>query len=244
MKKRLAKIFHSRAAVNFVFFTFIVSIIFVVVQMIFAPVSDVDDTGERVKGEYVLMLVQCVLGVAAMALPGTLERRFNLTVPSRMLVLYAVFLYCAIYLGEVRAFYYNVPHWDTILHTFSGTMLGALGYSVIVILNNAERIPIHLSPVFVAFFTFCFAMTLGVIWEFYEAFIDTYFGTNMQKFALEDGTQLVGRDALADTMKDLRVDMLGAAVMSVVGYISLKYDKGWLDRLLLKKRNKNNGEKK
>ena len=58
----------------------------------------------------------------------------------------------------------------------------------------------------------------------------------MQKFALEDGTALVGRDALWDTMKDIIVDTVGALVMSVIGYISLKYKKGWVEKLLLHRR--------
>ena len=61
---------------------------------------------------------------------------------------------------------------------------------------------------------------------------------NMQKFMLEDGTNLVGRTALMDTMKDLIVDAIGALVTSTVGYISLKYDKDWLDKMFIKKTKK------
>lgn len=100
------------------------------------------------KSDYLLMLVQCILGVVAMRLPGFYsDHKIQIQIPSNMLLLYAVFLYCAIYLGEVRAFYYNVPHWDTILHTFSGGMLGALGFSFVTILNKSEKIPMNLSPV-------------------------------------------------------------------------------------------------
>ena len=83
-----------------------------------------------------------------------------------MMVLFALFLYCAIYLGEVRDFYYHVPHWDTILHTFSGAMLGALGFSVINFLNKTDRVPMNLSPVFVASFAFALRLSgcgLGIL---------------------------------------------------------------------------------
>lgn len=79
-----------------------------------------------------------------------------------MMFLYTIFLYCAIYLGEVKSFYYEVPHWDTILHTFSGAMLGALGFLFVTLLNKNEKVQMNLSPLFVVDFSFCFAVTLGV----------------------------------------------------------------------------------
>ena len=219
----------------FVTVTLVASIVFISISMALAPTEpDPARPNHRVKGDYVLMLAQCILGVFALSLPSILWRRVRLEIPSNMLILYAIFLYCAIYLGEVRAFYYNVRNWDTILHTFSGAMLGALGFSFITSLNKTDRVPVNLSPVFVATFAFCFAVTLGVVWEIYEFTADGILHTNMQKFGLEDGTPFLGRLALRDTMKDLIVDTIGAAVMSVIGYISLKHQKGWVEKLLLK----------
>ena len=188
----------------------------------------------RSRQDYVLMLLQCLLGIAAILVPARLMRRWDVEIPRVMFLMYIAFLYCAIFLGEVRSFYYNVPHWDTILHTFSGAMLGALGFSMIAIFNNTERIPLNLSPMFIAMFAFCFALALGGVWEIYELTMDAVFGTNMQKFALDDGTLLVGQAALSDTMKDIIVDAIGALVMSVVGYISLKYKKGWVEKLMIR----------
>lgn len=219
------------------------SIGYVILEIVLSPsVADPSAPYQRVKGDYVLMLAQCVLGVLAMFLPSILHKRAHLIIPSNMLVVYAVFLYCAIFLGEVRRFYYIVPHWDTILHTFSGAMLGALGFSFITFLNKTERIPVNLSPAFIAVFTFCFGITLGVLWEFYEFICDGVLQTNMQKFALESGEPLLGRAALLDTMKDLFVDAAGAIVISIIGYISLKFKKGWIDGLLLKRKNASGGQ--
>ncbi len=227
----------------FIFLSMAVSVVFISIAMIIAP-AEPDPTMpyRRGKGDYVLMLLQCIVGVVAMLLPSLLRHKWQLIIPSKMMVLFAVFLYCAIFLGEVRSFYYNVPHWDTILHTFSGAMLGALGFSVINFLNRTDRVPMNLSPVFVAFFTLCFAVFLGVVWEFYEFTADGILHTNMQKFALESGEPLVGRAALMDTMKDLIVDTIGALVMAVIGYISIRYQKGWVEKFQLrreKKRTKN-----
>ena len=114
-------------------------------------------------------------------------------------------------------------------------MIATLGFSVIAFLNNTDKIPVTLSPVFVACFTFSFALAIGAIWEIYEFIVDGVFGTNMQKFLLKNGEALIGRAAVIDTMKDIIVDAIGAFVISTVGYISLKYKKGWIEKLQIRK---------
>lgn len=193
----------------------------------------------RVKSDYILMFLECILGIFALTLPGILTKKFRVEIPDKMYYLYVIFLYAAIFLGEVRDFYYTIPYWDMILHTMSGVMIGFIGFSLIDILNN-ENERVTLSPFFIAFFAFCFAITVGVVWEFYEFTSDGVFRTNMQKFKLKDGTELVGRTALEDTMEDLIVDAVGAFTASSIGYISLKYKKGWLNDLRIKIRSKKN----
>lgn len=226
----------------FIYFAFIslaLSLIYTGVMAVISPRGEIImESGEKIKTDYILMFFQCLLGFLAMLLPSILEKRINLSVPSNMIFLYFAFLYFAIYLGEVRSFYYLVPHWDTILHTFSGAMIGALGFSVISFLNKSEDINLQLTPLFVAIFAFCFSVTLGVVWEIYEFSFDKIMGLNMQKFALADGTLLKGQEALIDTMKDLIVDGIGAFIISVIGYISLKYKKGWIERLRVKVKRK------
>lgn len=220
---------------RFVFWSLMISIIYLIVRIFLAP-ADTQLPYGRVKSDYVLMFVQCILGLVAMSLPGFFSHKFQIDIPSNMLILYTIFLYGAIFLGEVRSFYYTVPHWDTILHTFSGGMLGALGFSFVTLLNKTDKIPFNLSPIFVAIFAFCFAVTLGVFWEIYEFTFDGVLGLNMQKFAFENGMDLIGRNALRDTMKDLIVDCVGAFVMSLIGYLSLKYKTGLIERIQLRKR--------
>ena len=222
---------------NFVFlcvlFTLLGSLIWVAVTMAGAP-YETAEAHARVKSDYVLMLLQCAVGILAMGCPTLLRRRWGLVSPSRMMILYAVFLYASIYLGEVRNFYYRIPHWDNILHGFSGLMLGALAFSVIQLLNKSDRVPVTLSPLFVAVFTFCFAVTVGVAWEVYEFAADGLLGTNMQKFGPWDGAAFSGRAALHDTMADLILDALGGLIMALVGYVSLKFQKGWVEKLQLR----------
>lgn len=221
--------------------TLIAAMVYIIVVLVLAP-AHTEVIFERTKSDYVLMLLQCLLGIVAIALPNMLQKRHNFIIPSNMMILYTLFLYGAIFLGEVMAFYYKVPHWDTILHAMSGAMLGALGYSVISFFNKTDGIPVNMSPAFVAFVAFCFSMTMGMLWEVYEFSVDYFFGTNMQKFAMEGGVDKIGQAALMDTMKDIIVDTIGALVMAIIGYISLKYKTGFVDKLIF--RRKKSSEKK
>jgi hypothetical protein len=177
----------------------------------------------RQKRDYGLILLQCLLGLTILFLPGLLERRCKVVITNFIYIFFVVFLYAAIILGEVHDFYYRVPHWDTLLHGCSGIMLGAIGVSVIDIFNNSKKVNLNLSEGFTALFAFFFAVSLGGIWEIYEYSMDMFFGFNMQRYKLENGTPLSGQSALYDTMKDLVFDVSGALVICILGYIMLKY---------------------
>lgn len=207
---------------NILFITLLLSIIYTIIRIVISPSGAGAGNHDKVKSDYVLMLLQCILGLIVMMIPSAIERKFCIDIPNRMEVIYFIFLYCAIYLGEVRNFYYIIPHWDTILHAFSGAMLGALGFSLVIILNDAEKVKFDLSPFFISLFAFCFALAMGALWEIYEFTFDGLLSLNMQKFALADGTKLIGHDALRDTMKDIIVDALSALSIAVIGYYSIK----------------------
>ena len=216
-----------RGIIGFVLFiSLFFSLGYGLISMILAPVHPpAGDPHIKVRGDYTLMLVQCFTALLVMFLPSMLERRFHIDIPNYMYVLYFVFLYCAVYLGEVRNFYFVVPHWDTILHGFSGAMLGALGFVLVNLLNDSPRVRMQLSPAFVAIFAFCFALAAGVVWEIYEYMMDGLLGMNMQHFSTDQGVLLQGRMALQDTMKDLIVDALGGLIIAVTGYITLRWPK-------------------
>jgi len=210
------------------------SAVYSLVGLLHAPTGAA--AGSREPGsDYMLMLGQSLLGIIVMFLPSLVERRLHIAVPGRMYIFYVIFLYAAIFLGEVQRFYVLIPYWDLVLHACSGLMLGAIGFSVVSLLNDADRVRITMSPLFVAVFAFCFALALGVIWEIYEFAMDGVLGLNMQRALGSDGSGLAGRAALEDTMTDLLVDELGGLVMSAAGYVSLKRGMGWINSLSLKR---------
>ena len=184
--------------------------------------------GFHSKADYVLMLVQCVLGLIVIHIPSVLARRLRFEIPGFLYTMYIIFLYCGIFLGEVRSFYYTVPHWDDFLHAFSSMMTGFFAVMVITILNRDDNLVFRISPFFVALFAFTFSVAIGALWEVYEFTGDGLLGINMQKYITADGTVLTGHAAISDTMKDIVVDMIGALVSSVIGYISVKQSQKWL----------------
>jgi len=205
------------------FLSLLLSIFYIIYKIIVSPAEAAGPADyEHLKSDYSLMLVQCLLGLIVMALPSVIERKWSIAIPNYMYILYFVFLFCAIYLGEVQNFYYRISNWDSILHAFSGGMLGALGFSLVSILNDARHVKMQLSPAFIAFFAFCFALAAGAVWEIYEYTLDGIMGLNMQKYATESSVSLIGREALTDTMTDILMDAGSALVITLIGFFSLK----------------------
>ncbi len=218
-KDKISKFLYFSVLVSFV-----IPILYLTVRIILMSTGHLQ-TSTRPMSDYILMLLECVLGVIVIHLPSFLEKKFQFEIPKTLYIMYLIFLYCAIFLGEIRDYYYHVPHFDSILHTFSSLMSGAFGFMVVDILNQDKHTSINLSPIFVAVFAFCFSVTFGSLWEIYEFSFDSLLGLNMQKFRLSDGTLLVGSEALYDTMKDIILDTLGAFMASLIGFLYLKGSK-------------------
>ena len=225
MKQKIGKTKVRPTAQEIVAFTLFATLIFSVVysfvRFLLAPDELADGAEfEKLKSDYLLMLTQCTLGLVVMMIPTIITRRFKLMVPGVMCILYYVFLYCAIFLGEIFSFYYRIPIWDSILHAMSAAMLSTLGFILVDWLNRDEHVKLSMNPVFVSLFAFSFALMIGTLWEIYEFSFDSILGLNMQKARLEDGTPLIGAAALTDTMKDLIIDALAALTVAIIGFFT------------------------
>ena len=175
-----------------------------------------------------LSLIQCILGAAALHVPRLMEKLFLLKIPNALSICFYIFVLCGTVLGEMFSLYYVVPTWDSLLHLGSGIMTGMLGSILAVQWLQKKGYENLISPVLVAVVAICFALCIGVVWEIYEFAGDTLLGLNMQKCLLQDGTELIGKAALADTMKDLIVDTVGAVIAALCSAISIKKKTGWL----------------
>lgn len=117
-----------------------------------------------------------------------------MTIPTEFQILAIIFVFAALFLGEVRSFYARFWRWDIALHTSSGLLLGIVGFLLVDVLNEHERIDFHMHPRFVALFAFVFAVAVGALWEIFEFGMDRIIGTNMQKpiqiFSLDNTPQM------------------------------------------------------
>ena len=117
-----------------------------------------------------------------MILPSIVSRRLKVVLPSTLEIIILLFIFAAEVLGEINSFYMRVPHWDTMLHTINGFLCAAIGFCLVDMMNREERF--KLSPLYLAIVSFCFSMTVGVIWEFFEFGADQLLGLDMQKDAV------------------------------------------------------------
>lgn len=132
------------------------------------------------KGYYESVFL-CGLTLFLMILPSVFSRRLQIELPSTLEIIILLFIFAAEILGEINSFYIRVPNWDTMLHTLNGFLCAAIGFALVDMLNRNERFSFKLSPVYLAIVAFCFSMTVGVLWEFFEYTGDTFLGFDMQK---------------------------------------------------------------
>lgn len=123
----------------------------------------------------------CFLTLILFTLPTVASRTFKVKLPTTLEIIVYLFIFAAEILGEIQNFYGIFKHWDTMLHTLNGFLSAAVGFSLIDILNRTDKFHIKMTPAFVALVAFCFSMTIGVLWEFFEYGADRYFNTDMQK---------------------------------------------------------------
>ena len=205
------------------------------------------------RGEYESAFI-CLLVLVLFLLPFFIQQNFGIELPSALEIIILLFIFAAEILGELECYFITYPHWDTMLHTTTGFLCAATGFAMIDILNRNSRIKFALSPVYVALVAFCFSMTVGVLWEFFEFGMDRLFSMDMQKDTVIgsvtsvmldptnsntpvtiDGITSVavnGRElgvggyldiGLYDTMADLFVNFIGAAIFSTIGYFYIKH---------------------
>jgi hypothetical protein len=168
--------------------------------------------------QLVLLLVreewlQAFLVCAIMALTlAPVVLRMPVEIPSEVQIVAVLFVFATLFLGEVRGYYERFWWWDAALHTTSGLLLGMLGFMFVYMLNEDRHVDLHMRPSFVALFAFFFAVAIGGLWEIFEFAMDRWFGTNMQPATQGDPS------GLTDTIHDLIVDTVGAAVVSLGGW--------------------------
>ncbi len=123
----------------------------------------------------------CLLTLVLLMVPSFIQVNLKIELPTTLEIIILLFIFAAEILGEIQAYYIRFPGWDTLLHTVNGFSAAAIGFSLVDLLNRNEKVKFQLSPAFTAIVAFCFSMTIGVIWEFFECGMDLFLGFDMQK---------------------------------------------------------------
>ena len=171
----------------------LVAYLFLGTMVLFAAIRSV------ARGEHFGVLM-CALTLVFFALPSVAERRLHLRFPDFFVISVLAFVFSAEILGEINYYYVRIPLWDSLLHGISGFLFAAFGFAVADVLNRDTRIKFSLSPVWLSLAAFCFSMTVGVIWEFYEFGMDTLFSYDMQKDTFITGFNSVLLDPLKENI--------------------------------------------
>jgi len=170
----------------------------------------------------------CVLTLALFTVPSVIEKKLRISLPSALEIVAFCFVFCAEILGEIGCYYIKYSFWDTMLHTVSGFIFAAFGFCIVDMLNRNKNIRFSLSPLSLAVVAFCFSMTTGVIWEFFEFFADLLFHTDMQKDFFVERFSTVTLDATANNIPVEIESIIGTAVKLADGR-EVAFDGGYLD---------------
>ncbi|BDF35197.1 hypothetical protein CE91St62_32590 [Lachnospiraceae bacterium] len=150
----------------------------------------------------------CILTLLLLIIPSLVQVNLKIELPTALEIIILLFIFAAEILGEIQSYYIIFPGWDTLLHTLNGFLMAAIGFALVDILNRNERFSFKLSPVFVAIVAFCFSMTIGVIWEFFEFGMDQIFRFDMQK------------DTIVHTISSVMLDPAGRNHPEVISNIT------------------------
>lgn len=128
----------------------------------------------------------CVLTLVLFLVPAFVQDKLKLSIPPVFQMIIFGFIFAAEILGEVNHYYVRIPGWDTMLHTMNGFLCAAVGFSLVYLLNRGSK-NVNLSPFYLTLVAFCFSMTIGVLWEFFEFTMDQFFFLDMQKDFIVQG---------------------------------------------------------
>lgn len=167
----------------------------------------------------------CLLTLFLLVIPSFIQVEFRIEIPTTLEIIILLFIFAAEILGEIHAFYVKIPLWDTLLHTMNGFLAAAIGFSLVDILNRNKRLEFHLSPLFMVLVAFCFSMTIGMVWEFFEFFMDSFFNMDMQKDTVIHAIHSVMLDPSMSnrvyTISSINEVLINGNVLPVNGYIDI-----------------------
>ncbi len=170
----------------------------------------------------------CLLSLILLFAPLFIQNKFEITLPNDLEIAIYLFIFSAEILGEIDNFFGIIPYWDIILHTINGFLATAVGFSLVDLLNKNSK-NINLSPFYLCLVAFCFSMTIGVLWEFFEYSCDKFLNVDMQKDTVIQKISSVALNPDGEN-KAVVVDDIGKTIIyDTNGDVLQVIDNGYLD---------------
>lgn len=170
----------------------------------------------------------CLLSLVLLLLPMFIQNKFEITLPNTLEIIIYLFIFSAEILGEINNFYHLIPYWDTILHTLNGFLATAVGFSLIDLLNKNSK-KFNLSPIYLCLVAFCFSMTIGVLWEFFEYAADKFLLLDMQKDEIVSKISSVTLDETNSNKAIILKDIEKTVIYNSRGEELMTINGGYLD---------------
>ena len=174
----------------------------------------------------------CMLTLVLLLMPTIMERRLKIDLPNALEIIIMLFIYAAEIMGEIQAFYTTYRGWDTMLHTMNGFLCAAIGFCLVDLFDRSEKSSLSLSPKYMAIVAFCFSMTVGVLWEFFECAMDQLLLLDMQKDTVVNTISTVMLDPTGGNKPQIIRGITDVILVTDQGEISLGLG-GYLDIGLL-----------
>lgn len=157
-----------------------------------------------------LILIFAALGLFVTFIPAIVSGLFGRKLPAGYEIVMLMFAYGLIYFGEVRGVFDKIWLIGAMLTLVASMIFGFIGFAVLSVLHKENKI--STSALMISAMTFCFAVTIGALWEVFEFSLSSFFGFNL-------GTT-------SDKMtQDIATTMLGALIVSGAGYFYIKSGK-------------------
>jgi len=167
----------------------------------------------------------CAMALVLLTVPMFIEKKISIEIPNALEIIIYCFIFASVILGEINSFYQRVPGWDTMLHTLNGFLCAGVGLSLVNLLNNRDNLQFKLSPFYVALAAFCFSMTIGVLWEFYEFGMDHFLHTDMQKDTIINAVYTVALDSTKSNkvvaLKNIKDVAINGKDLGLGGYLDI-----------------------
>lgn len=167
----------------------------------------------------------CIFSLFLFMIPSVIQKKLNIELPTTLEVIILFFIFASLVLGEMQSYYIKFQYWDTMLHTINGFLCAAVGFALVELLNRQKNIKFNLSPVYLSLVAFCFSMTVGVLWEFFECGCDMFLHTDMQKdtivYSISSTALNKSKENVPIIINDIKEVTVNGEKLDIDGYLDI-----------------------